>query len=155
MIELFSENRDPSPELVAAQSGVSPRSVYRYFEDRETLVQAAIERHMALVAPLYEIPHLGEGPLEDRIELFATNRVRLHDEVADTARIVRARAVRHRAIDARIADVRALLADQVEQHFADGVEAVSGSHAPGQWRGGHRRADSVRCFGLLGVVTAL
>ena len=60
--EMFVEgNFSPSVEDVAARSGVSLRSVYRYFEDTEALLHLAIERRIALVGELYALDNLGEG----------------------------------------------------------------------------------------------
>ena len=79
MIEMFSEGSlDPTPENIAPRVGISPRSVYRYFEDRESLVRAAIDRHLETVLHLYRIPEIGTGDLEIRIERFVDRRVRLH-----------------------------------------------------------------------------
>ena len=45
VLELFSEDAaSPAPDDVAARSGVSLRSVYRYFDDMETLIRAAMAR---------------------------------------------------------------------------------------------------------------
>jgi AcrR family transcriptional regulator len=66
--ELFIEgNYTPTAEAVAARSGVSLRSVYRYFEDTEALFRAAIARRVAQAEPLFVFPDLGEGELDDRI----------------------------------------------------------------------------------------
>ena len=87
VIELFTEDQlAPNAADVAARSGVSLRSVYRYFEDQDALVRAAISRHAERVAPLMDVPGLGEGPLEDRINRFVTWRMRLYDAAAPTAR---------------------------------------------------------------------
>src|SRR5262245_20448107 len=67
--EMFVEgNFSPSVEDVAARSGVSLRSVYRYFEDTEALLHLAIERRITLVGELYGLDDLGEGPLDERVE---------------------------------------------------------------------------------------
>ncbi len=66
VIDLFGEGRlSPNATDVATRSGVSLRSVYRYFEDQDALVRAAIARHAERIAPLLEVPDPGEGPLDD------------------------------------------------------------------------------------------
>ncbi len=57
----------PNAADVAERSGVSLRSVYRYFEDQDALVRAAIARHAERVAPLHEVPDLGIGPFDERV----------------------------------------------------------------------------------------
>ena len=82
IIELFTEgNLDPSPEQVAALAGVSGRTVYRYFEDRNALVRAAIDRHFEGIAPLAQVPQLGEGTLEERIDQMIEQKTELASQI--------------------------------------------------------------------------
>ena len=68
VIELFREHQlAPSVSEVARRSGVSLRSVYRYFDDFDALVRAAIDQHQTAIAPLRQIPDLGVGPLDERV----------------------------------------------------------------------------------------
>ena len=47
-LELFREGHlEPTALQVAERSGLSPRSVFRYFEDTEALLRAAIARLLA------------------------------------------------------------------------------------------------------------
>src|SRR5437764_99636 len=48
VIALFEEGHvRPTPEAVAERSGVSVRSVYRYYEDRDDLIRADTHRLVA------------------------------------------------------------------------------------------------------------
>ena len=86
-LELFAAgDLNPSPEAVAQRSGVSLRSVYRYVQDREDLINAAIERHVEKIGPLFVLDPVGEGPFEDRVRAFVAARLRLYEAVAPTAR---------------------------------------------------------------------
>lgn len=119
VIELFSEdNLDPSPEDVATRSGVSIRSVYRYFTDPEELLRAAIDRHLEGVLPLARIHAIGEGPLDERIERFVTSRLRLYEAIAPAARAARIAAARNEIIREQTELTRRSLRDQVERNFA-------------------------------------
>jgi len=119
VIELFSEgDLSPSPEAVARRSGVSLRSVYRYVHDREDLARAAIERHAERIAPLREIPGLGEGALHERIDRFATARLALYERVAPVHRASRLRAVSSAALREQLSTARRHLRGQLEVHFA-------------------------------------
>lgn len=125
VIELFTEGAlDPVAADVAERSGVSLRSVYRYFDDVEALGRAAIARQMARFAPLSEIPELGEGPLGDRIERTVTRRVRLYEAIAPTRRAARARAAGNPIIREQLEVTRVLLRDQVEAMFAPELRAL-------------------------------
>lgn len=124
-IALFAEGvLEPDPDEVAERCGLSPRSVYRYFEDRDALLRAAIERHLELVRPLTVIPDLGQGPLDDRIARFVDARLRLHDAVAASARAARRRAETSEIVREQVERSRAGLREQVEQHFAPELGAL-------------------------------
>lgn len=124
-IELFTEGvLDPDPEQVAGRCGVSPRSVYRYFDDREALLRAAIERRFESVAPLAHIHEIGNGPLEDRIARFVDARLRLYEAVAPTARVSRRRAETSDIVRAQVELSRQQLRTQVQRHFARELRAL-------------------------------
>jgi len=108
----------PGANEVAERSGVSPRSVYRYFEDAEALTRAAIDRQLELVEPLFHIPAIGEGPLDERIERFVACRIRLWDAVGPTARAASFRASTNALMRQQFESTRELLRGQVAQMFA-------------------------------------
>lgn len=128
IIELFTEgNLDPSPEQVAALAGVSGRTVYRYFEDRNALVRAAIDRHFEGIAPLAQVPQLGEGTLEERIDRLVSARVRLFDAVGAAYRAASAKAPTDELIADRVSFTRAALREQVELQFQAELDALVAS----------------------------
>ncbi len=87
VLELFTEGSlSPGVPDVAERSGVSLRSVYRYFDDTDELIRSAIARNMGRIRPLFVIDGLGEGDLEQRVERIVTSRVRLFDENAPIMR---------------------------------------------------------------------
>lgn len=125
VVALFSEGTvDPTPEAVAARVGLSPRSVYRYFDDRDALLRAAIEHHLAEVAHLYRIHAIGEGPLDGRIDRFVAGRLRLYDAIAATARVARLRAATNPILGRQVEWTREVLREQIERHFAPELEAL-------------------------------
>ncbi len=125
IITLFTEgDLDPGPEQIAEHAGVSARTVYRYFEDRADLVRAAIARHFERIAPLAEVPHLGEGTLEERIDRLVTTRVELFDAVAAAYRAASAKAATDGIIAERIAVTRAALGEQAELQFQTELDAL-------------------------------
>lgn len=126
VIELFSEDQlVPSAHAVAARSGVSLRSIYRYFDDQDGLLRAAIDRHFERMAPLATITELGEGDLDTRIERLVTARLRLYRAVAPTARAARAGRHADNLIGREVARARHALLRQVEQHFAPELDALT------------------------------
>jgi AcrR family transcriptional regulator len=125
VLELFAQDAlAPSAAQVAERSGVSLRSVYRYFDDTDELVRAAIERNLVRVRPLFELDHLGEGLLHERIERMVGSRMRLYDEVGPLMRATVLHAGENAVLAGRLTAVRATLGEQVEAMFAPELAAL-------------------------------
>jgi AcrR family transcriptional regulator len=125
MIALFSEgDLDPTPERVAGRAGISPRSVYRYFDDREALLRAAISHQLDGVWHLYILHRIGEGPLEARVADFVGHRVRLYEVVGAAARATRLRAVTDDLLREQLELTRRALREQIEKQFALELDAL-------------------------------
>lgn len=125
VLELFAEgNVDPGPDDVAPRVGLSARSVYRYFEDREALLRAAIDRNLEITFPLYLIHAIGEGPLDERIDRFVTARLRLYEAIAATSRAARVQATANEIIREQVEVTRRALREQIEKQFAPELAAL-------------------------------
>ncbi len=125
VLSLFAErNVFPSPEDVARRSGVSLRSVYRYVENTDELILAAVERRREQVAPLYEISGLGQGALEDRVAVLCRSRVGAYDEEAPTSRAARARAYSVPVLRDQLDVASRELRDQVAAQLAPELDAL-------------------------------
>jgi AcrR family transcriptional regulator len=125
VLDLFAEDRlAPNAADVAARSGVSLRSVYRYYEDIDALVQAALNRHLERIAPLFDIPDSGLGPLDDRVERFVTSRMRLYETAAPMMRAALVRSSAQPLLAERIAWARDRLREQTETMFAPELTAM-------------------------------
>ncbi len=103
----------PSP----ARSGVSVRSVFRHFDDLESLYAAAVERHSDRIAPLFEPPP-AEGSVEDRVEALAARRAHLFEEMTPIRMVGERLRGRSAVIDERLDFARRLLRSQLERLFA-------------------------------------
>ena len=58
LLELYREGQlGPSAEEIAARAGISVRSLFRYFDDVDALVRAAIARQQEHLAPLVGARH--------------------------------------------------------------------------------------------------
>jgi TetR/AcrR family transcriptional regulator, regulator of autoinduction and epiphytic fitness len=140
VLALFAErNVFPSAEDVARRSGVSLRSVYRYVENTDELILAAVERRREQVAPLFEIERLGEGSLEDRVDALCRSRVGAYEEVAPTSRAARARAYSVPILRDQLDEAGGLLRDQVAAQFAPELRALP----PGTREGVLAAADAL------------
>jgi AcrR family transcriptional regulator len=123
--QMFVEgNFSPAVEEVAARSGVSLRSVYRYFEDTEALLRMAIQRRVSLVEGMFVLPGIGEGTLEQRIEGLVNHRLMLHAKLGPTVRAAVLRAPYSPLLAEQLQRRRKLLSDQVAQHFAPEINAL-------------------------------
>jgi AcrR family transcriptional regulator len=130
VLELFGEgNLNPGVHEVADRSGVSLRSVYRYFEDLDELVTAAIDRHLDRTRPLFEMERLGEGPLAERIDRFVERRMRLFESVRVIYRASRVRAANDPGVQDDLLATQQWLADQTEQMFAPELADLRGEDA--------------------------
>jgi len=88
VLDLFDEGQpDPTVDEVSTRSAVSTRSIYRYFNHREGLLEAALWhliRRQAKQDPLV-IP---AGPLDRRVRAFVEHRLRTWGRIAPLARAV-------------------------------------------------------------------
>lgn len=118
VIDLFAEeDMFPGPGQVAERSGVSRRSVQRYFADSEALVRAAMDRQMERARPLFDIDDLGEGPLEARVARIVGSRVRGFEAIAPVLRAATVRARANAMVREQMGDARRGLMLQVAVMF--------------------------------------
>jgi TetR/AcrR family transcriptional regulator of autoinduction and epiphytic fitness len=75
----------PSVEDIAARAGVSPRSIFQHFGDRETLLRAVGMRQTERVSQIVE--HLPDtGPFDERLEAFVEQRARVLEFITPVRR---------------------------------------------------------------------
>jgi len=125
LLELFREGRlGPSAEEIAARAGISVRSLFRYFDDVDALVRAAIARQQEHLAPLYALDVAPDRPLAERIEGFVAARVRLVRGMGEVGRVARTLAARQPLILAELARIRHTLRAQLADVFAPELDAL-------------------------------
>ena len=133
--ELFSEgNLTPGVHEVADRSGVSLRSVYRYFNDVDDLISAAIDREVQAAGPLFVLPQPGEGPLPERIQRFCERRIALFARIRCVYRAALIRSAdqaRHcdgvdRSRDQLRRQIGMMFSPELETMPADEAEIVAG-----------------------------
>jgi AcrR family transcriptional regulator len=72
VVELFEAgNTEPAVEDVSDLSGVSSRSIYRYFHHRDELVRAAMWHLMARVETQMPLADIGKGSLDEAVDRAA------------------------------------------------------------------------------------
>ena len=116
---LFGEgNLTPGVHEVAERSGVSLRSVYRYFADVDDLIAAAIDREMQAAADLFSMPAAGQGPTTTRILRFCERRVALFDRLRAAYRAALIRSADQRRVADGVDRSRNELTRQIGVMFA-------------------------------------
>ncbi|HEY5662982.1 MAG TPA: TetR/AcrR family transcriptional regulator [Ilumatobacter sp.] len=118
MIDLvFEGNLPPTADQVAARAGVSVASLFRYFETLDDLRRQTIDTYFDRYAHLFDIPGVGEGPLDERIAHFVESRATLYETTEPMCRLVRLRAHDVEEANQLVHLINATLADQVRHHF--------------------------------------
>jgi hypothetical protein len=93
------------------------RSVFRHFEDLETLYAAAIDAQLARVGPLFELV-VPEASREERIAALVEQRAALFEAISPVRRAAESVRQRSHVIDDQLRDSRRLLRKQVELGFS-------------------------------------
>lgn len=128
LLSLYREgNLDPSAEDVAARSGLSARSVFRYFDDVHDLAEAALDRALDDVAHLVPIAAAPDDPTAKKIKALLDERERLWESQVNVLLVSRVRAPFHSALAENIAASRLLFRAQAAQLFAPEVAALRAS----------------------------
>ena len=125
LVELYREGQfEPSSNEIAERAGLSPRSLFRYFDDVDDLSHAAIDRQLRNARPLLD---LGVGPDEPtaiKVAQVVESRLRLFEATAPPARAARVCAHRHPVIAAQLHEGRTYLRHQVRKLFASELAGV-------------------------------
>jgi AcrR family transcriptional regulator len=125
LLELYSQgNLNPSAEEIAHRSGVSARSLFRYFDDVDDLCQAAISQQQANVRPLLAISALPEAPLAERIAALVHQRGELFEAIESVATVSRLRAPFQLVVATELSQGRAFLRQQLAVLFAAELGAL-------------------------------
>ena len=130
LLEIYREGElEPSVAMVAARSGVSHRSVFRYFEDLDELHRVTVERQYQAVSALLVIPEIGRGPLLDRIDTIVEKRLQLYDVAAPVARVGHMMAPTQPVLLDHLRDMAGLSVGQISQHFASELQGMPADEA--------------------------
>ncbi len=129
MLALYAEgNLDPSSDQIAERASLSPRSLFRYFDDIDDLVRVAVARHHQRVLPLAELdtePGVAiTAPLAQRVRRLVDQRLRLFEAIGSVGTVSRLRAPFQPLIASELATARAFWRDQVRELFAPELRAL-------------------------------
>jgi AcrR family transcriptional regulator len=167
LIDLFGEGvYQPGSAQIAERAGISPRSLFRYFDDIGDLNRAAVDRHINTHRALFEIDIDPGEPTASKIEQFVDARVRLHDAVAPAARAARLVAHRREVIDTQLYETRQFMRGQVLRTFArelaghrvallPAVDELCSFESYEFMRNGHRMSRAKATAALTAALTQL
>ena len=129
LLDLYSEgDLNPSTEEIAARSGLSPRSLFRYFDDVDDLISTAVDRQRRRAIPLVPIGASIDAPLATKVTALVDQRFRLFAAVGNAAAVSRLRSPFQPLLAAELARNRAFLRSQMGTLFAPEL-AVMGPEA--------------------------
>ena len=130
MLALYAlGNLDPSSDQIAERAGLSPRSLFRYFDDIDDLVRVAVARHHERVLPLAELDTTASAPLDERVRRLVVQRLRLFDGIASVGTVSRLRAPFQPLIAAELATARGFWREQLRKLFAPELRALDSATA--------------------------
>lgn len=138
----------PTIERAAERSGLSLRSVYRYFPDPESLTQAAIDELWRRGQVVAHLSAIGEGSFEKRVIEFAEMRVRLYEHVGPGYRAGRLRAPSSVRIRDDLERTRRTLTDQFDLQFRTELDALPSE----LWAARRMTADVMSQFEVIDLL---
>src|SRR3954465_3340519 len=95
LVELFEEgDYTPSSATIAARAGISPRSLFRYFDDVDDLNRAVVQRELDAARPLLELNISTADTPDPKVRGLVAPRLRLRETTAAAARAARLSAHR-------------------------------------------------------------
>lgn len=118
ILDLIIEgNSKPGAAEIAERAGVSMRSVFRHFDDLESLYAAALDRHVDRLRPLF-VPPPATGSLASRIDAVVAQRARLYEAMTPVRRVGMRLRDRSEALRQGLETGRRTLRDQLAELFA-------------------------------------
>ena len=132
LLDLYQEgNLRPGTDAIAERAGISPRSLFRYFEDTDDLADEAVTRQLARAAPLVAIDVPADAPVGDRVAALVAQRFRLFDSVGQAARVSRLRAPFQSRLARTLTESRRYLRGQLRTLFAPELAALGDERGAG------------------------
>jgi AcrR family transcriptional regulator len=107
----------PTSADIAAQAGLSPRSLFRYFDDVDDLHRAAADRQIQVALPLVSLSVGPADPTAAKIIAVARSRAELFERVGPAARALRISVRRNQLLTGQLAQIREFLTVQLSVLF--------------------------------------
>jgi TetR/AcrR family transcriptional regulator, regulator of autoinduction and epiphytic fitness len=120
---LYEGDLQPTAERIAERAGVSERSVFQHFADREALYQAVAMQQFERIMPTLR-PVDPSRPLSDRIDGFVDQRSRLLEAVTPVRRAALLLEPSSEVVAGWLAKTRSAKASEVERVFRTELDAL-------------------------------
>jgi TetR/AcrR family transcriptional regulator, regulator of autoinduction and epiphytic fitness len=118
ILELLREGElRPGAEAIAERAGISVRSVFRHFDDLDSLLAFAVERQIESVAALYGAPS-SKGNTTVRASELVHQRRTLYEEISPVRRAATRLAPFHPVLRSRLEYSHRLLRNQLRDLFS-------------------------------------
>lgn len=125
LLEIYREGvLQPSVAEVARRSGVSHRSVFRYFENLDELCRVAVERQFQAVAEYLVLERTAGASSPELIDAIVEQRLALYDAAAPVARVGRMLAPTEPVLAEHLQRMAALAVEQVGSYFAPELDPM-------------------------------
>ncbi len=124
LLELLYEGQvQPTAERISARAGVSERSLFQHFTDREALYQAVAVQQYERIAPTLD-PIDVSLPLAERIDAFVAQRAQLLETVTPVRRAALLLEPESEVVSGWLQNTRRQKAREVERVFRAELEAI-------------------------------
>jgi TetR/AcrR family transcriptional regulator of autoinduction and epiphytic fitness len=114
----------PTAQQVAERSGVSLRSIFRIFDDVETLHAAAAAQQLARVRHLF-VDVAAVGTLAERVDEMVAINARLYESVAPVRRAALRAAPESASLREQLGRVRDWLRAEIDRVFSEELAAAA------------------------------
>jgi len=119
-----SGNLDPSSAEIAEQAGLSPRSLFRYFDDIDDLCRAAIARQLDRIRPATILGAEPGDPFADRVTALVAARLEVFALMGPVGVVARLKSPFLTVVADELSLARTFFRGQIEHLFADELGAM-------------------------------
>ncbi len=118
----------PSAAAIALRAGVSERSVFRYFDDRDSLIQAIVTFQTERIGHLYAKPNFS-GTTTERINALVELRLTIYDKTNNVVRAAASEIAESQQLIKAFDFRRQVLSQQIDKVFAPELAALAPAEA--------------------------
>ena len=120
LLLLIRENGEiPTIEVIAKKAGVSRRSMFRFFDSRESLLRATVEYMYREVKEHFPVPDLTGSSLIDRVRILVDHLASVYEYITPVRRVSEPLKTKNPLIRREQQRVQQLYRQQLQAQFID------------------------------------